>query len=107
MDQRRAGVSGDAPAPRTGEADQGVGSTTAHWRNSRLCEGVEKGFCVLQIGRGEPFGEPAVDRLEGRQGIGGPALVAQQPGEARGRAHVGFFRAIYPEWKDLDGSGKI
>jgi hypothetical protein len=58
---------------------EGVGSRTAHWRNSRLCEGVEKGFWVLQIGRGEPFGEPVVDRLEERQSIGGPALVAQQP----------------------------
>ena len=51
-----------------------------------LSEGVKKRLCRLQIDRVEPLGELGVDRLEGRQGIGGTALILQQPGKARGGA---------------------
>src|SRR5436305_8313341 len=51
-----------------------------------LSESIEKDLCRFEIGRFEPFGKPAIDRLEGCQGVGGTALLAQQPGKARGGA---------------------
>ena len=39
-----------------------------------------------QVGRVETFGEPAVDRSEEVAGFGVAALVAAEPGEARGGA---------------------
>ena len=52
----------------------------------RLCKRVKKRLSCLQIARVEPFGEPDVDRPEQRHRIGGPALIAQQPGQAGGGA---------------------
>jgi hypothetical protein len=46
-------------------------------------QSVEKGLRGFQIGRLEPFGEPVVDRLEKRHGLGGTAVIALQPSEAR------------------------
>jgi hypothetical protein len=54
-----------------------------HPHVGRLCERVEEGLCSFQIGRGEPFGEAVVDRLEKRQAIRGTALIGPQPGKAR------------------------
>ena len=53
-----------------------------------LCEGVEKRFCGLEIGRVEPFGKPVEDRLEERHRISGTGLIAQQPGQAHGGAQL-------------------
>ena len=47
---------------------------------------VEQRLCLFEIGRVEAFGEPAVDRREEIAGFGAPALVAPEPGEARGGA---------------------
>ena len=51
-----------------------------------LLESIEKSLCRLEVGRVEALGEPVVDRLEERHRVGGTALIAQQPGEARGGA---------------------
>ena len=63
-------------------------------RSVVLRESVEKRFCDLEIGRVEPLGEPVVDRLEERLRVGGTALIAQQPGEARGGAQFPGQRAL-------------
>ena len=72
---------------------KGIEARLGRWRDGVLpvalvagagCRGVEKSLCGFQIGRVEPLGEPVVDRLEERQGISGTALIAQQPGKARG-----------------------
>jgi hypothetical protein len=47
-----------------------------------LSKGIEKGFCDLEIGRVETFGELVVDRLQNCHGIRDTALIAQQPGQA-------------------------
>ena len=47
---------------------------------------VEQRLRLFQIGRVEAFGEPAVDRREKVAGFGVAALVAAEPGEARGGA---------------------
>ncbi len=47
---------------------------------------VEQRLRVFEIGCVEPFGEPAVDRREDVAGFGAAALVAAEPGEARGGA---------------------
>src|SRR6266481_4136748 len=53
-----------------------------------LVELVEQRLCFFEIGGGETFGEPAVDRREKVAGLGVTALVAAQPGEARGGAEL-------------------
>jgi hypothetical protein len=61
-----------------------------------MAEGVKKGFCRFQVGRLAPFVEPVVDGIQKRRRIGGTALAAQQPGEARGGAQAdqeGQYRA--------------
>jgi hypothetical protein len=45
---------------------------------------VEQRLRLPQIGRAEPFGEPAVDRDEQIVGFGPAALVSAKPGEAHG-----------------------
>src|SRR5437870_4194248 len=55
-------------------------------RPSGAPEFVEQRLCVFEIGRVEAFGEPAVDRGEKIAGFGVTALVAAEPGEARGGA---------------------
>jgi hypothetical protein len=52
------------------------------------CQFVEQRLCLSQIGRGEAFGEPAVDRREQVAGFGAAALVAAEPGEAHGGAQL-------------------
>src|SRR5262249_39090548 len=47
---------------------------------------VDQGLRFLQIGCVETLGEPAVDGSEEIAGFGVAALVAAEPGEARGRA---------------------
>ena len=37
-----------------------------------------------QVGRPEAFSKPTVNGFEAGDGVGGPALMMQQPGEARG-----------------------
>src|SRR5215472_5411935 len=49
-------------------------------------EFVEQCFRVFKIGRVEALCEPAVDRREKIAGLGAPALVTAQPGEAYGGA---------------------
>jgi hypothetical protein len=51
-----------------------------------LSKAIEERSCRFQIGRVETFGEAAVDRLEEHRCVGGPVLIAQQPGKARGGA---------------------
>ena len=53
-----------------------------------LLESVAMRFCDFEVGRVEALGQPVRDRLEEGHGICGTALIAQQPGEARG---VGQF----------------
>src|SRR5215472_12045531 len=53
---------------------------------SPIRQAREKGLCGFQVGRVEPLGEPVVDRLEKRYCMSGTALIAQQPGKARGGA---------------------
>src|SRR6516162_5633559 len=56
-------------------------------REARLCiELVEQRLCLFEIGGVEAFGEPAVDRCEQIASFAVAALVAAQPGEARGGA---------------------
>ena len=52
--------------------------------NSR--QRVEQRFCVFQVGRIEPLGEPAVDRHEQIAGLSAAALVAEEPDEAHSGA---------------------
>src|SRR5438477_3920450 len=47
---------------------------------------VQQRLCLFQIGGVETFGEPTVDRREEVAGFGVAALVAAEPGEARGGA---------------------
>src|SRR5271169_6556361 len=51
-----------------------------------LIEVVEQRLRLLEVGRVEAFGEPAVDRGDQVAGFGLAALVAAQPGEARSSA---------------------
>ena len=46
----------------------------------------EQRLRLFQIGGVDPLGEPAVDRREQLAGFGVAALVAAEPGEARGGA---------------------
>jgi hypothetical protein len=57
-----------------------------------MAEGVKKGFCRSH----EPFAEPVVDGIQKRQRIGGTALIAQQPGRARGGAQAGLTTCKAP-----------
>jgi hypothetical protein len=59
-----------------------------------ILESVEKRFCRPEIGRVEPLRKPLVDRLEERRCLGGSALIALQPGEARGGAQFPGQNAI-------------
>src|SRR5215470_14836307 len=49
-------------------------------------EFVEQSLRLLEVRYVEAFGEPTVDRCEQVAGFGAAALVATQPGEARGGA---------------------
>jgi hypothetical protein len=49
-----------------------------------LLQLVKQRLRLFQIGRVEALGEPAVDRGEKVVGVGVTALVAAEPGEARG-----------------------
>jgi hypothetical protein len=49
---------------------------------------VEQRLCFFEIGSVEAFGEPAIDRREKVAGRGVAALVAAEPGEARGGAQL-------------------
>jgi len=53
------------------------------WRTGS-CQFGEERLCVFQVGGVEALGEPGVDRGEEVVRLGVPALVAPQPGEARG-----------------------
>ena len=53
-----------------------------------LLEGVEESLAVLRSAVSNPSGKPVADRLEERQGVSGTALVAPQPGKARGGAQL-------------------
>jgi hypothetical protein len=55
-------------------------------RSKRLSKRIEERSCRFQIGGLEPFGEAVVDRLEERHALRGTALIAPEPGEARGGA---------------------
>jgi hypothetical protein len=45
----------------------------------RFSQLVDQSFCLFQIGRVEPFGEPPVDRREKIAGLLPFALIAPQP----------------------------
>src|SRR5215470_10116352 len=49
---------------------------------------AEQRLCLFEIGGGESFGEPAVDRSEQVAGRGAATLVAPQPSKARGGAQL-------------------
>jgi hypothetical protein len=51
-----------------------------------LIEIVKQRLRVFEVLCVEAFGEPAIDRREEVSGFGGAALVATEPGEARGSA---------------------
>jgi hypothetical protein len=51
-----------------------------------LLHSVKERSCRFEISSVEAFGEAVVDRLEQRQRVRRAALIAQQPGEARGGA---------------------
>ena len=57
---------------------------------------VEQRLCRFEIGGREPFGKPVVDRPQQRRRIGGTALLAPQPGNARGGAQSGLSREEQP-----------
>ena len=61
---------------------------------SGLRQLLQQPFRLLPIRRRETFGETIVNGLEERQGISGTALIAQQPGKARGRAEFPGQRAL-------------
>src|ERR1700737_465975 len=70
------------------------GRRTLMQQSYPLLEFVEQRFCLFEIGGVEAFGEPAVDRREQVAGFGAAALVAAEPGEARGGAQfpeLGFL----------------
>src|SRR4051794_36873131 len=48
----------------------------------------EQSLGVLEVGRVEALGEPGVDRCEDVERLAAPALVAPEPGQARGRAQL-------------------
>src|SRR5438874_4460607 len=54
----------------------------------------EKRLRLLQVGRVEALGEPAVDRGEQFLRLGPPALLAPQPREARRGAQLQRFRLL-------------
>jgi hypothetical protein len=47
-------------------------------------EKIKKSLRRFEVGGVEPLGKAIVDRLKERQDIGRAALIAQQPGKARG-----------------------
>src|SRR5947199_688388 len=51
---------------------------------------------LLQIGRVEPLGEPAVDRGQEVAGFGAAALVMKQPGEAHTGTQFPDFGLLLP-----------
>src|SRR6516162_3915637 len=53
-----------------------------------LCQLLEQGLGVLQIGGIEALGEPAIDGREQFMRLGPPALFAPQPSEARRGAQL-------------------
>src|ERR1700693_1119844 len=61
---------------------------------SRLTESVEERFCRPEVRRIEPFCKLIVERLEECDCIHRTALIAQQPGEARGGAQFPGERAL-------------
>src|SRR6516162_1350142 len=77
--------------PRT-VPDPGPAATPPH--PSAAPEFVEQCLCRFEIGDVEALCEPAVDCGEQVAGLGPAALVAPQPGKARGGAqlpHLGFL----------------
>ncbi len=59
---------------------------TGYGEQLRCIKCVQQRLRLLEIGRVETFGEPAVDWCEEVAGFGVAALVAAEPGEARGGA---------------------
>src|SRR6516162_3232408 len=57
---------------------------------------VQQRLCLFEIGHVEALGEPAVDRREEVAGFSASALVAAQPGEARGGAQLPEFGLLLP-----------
>jgi hypothetical protein len=55
---------------------------------------VQQGLGVLQVGRVEALGEPAVDRCEEVVRLGVPTLIAPQPSKASGRAQLPKTRGL-------------
>ena len=55
---------------------------------------VEQRLCCFEIDGREPFGEPAINRLEKYLRIVGTTLIAEQPGKARGGAQFPGKRAL-------------
>ena len=72
--------------------------------SKRLRQLVEQRLGVFQIGGVEAFGEPAVDRREQLACLATPALLAPQPGEARGGAQ--FLAASALLAGDREGGAK-
>jgi hypothetical protein len=63
------------------------------WRSLDLSE---QRFCLSEIGRVEPLGEPAVDRREKVAGFLAPTLLTTQPGIAHGSAQLPELGLLAP-----------
>src|SRR5215472_8176141 len=55
---------------------------------------VEQRLCLFEIGRAKAFGEPAIYRREEVARFGAAALVAAEPGEARGGTQFPELRLL-------------
>src|SRR5216683_192767 len=67
----------------------GVSSVpTADLLATGVAQPIQKLFRRDQIGGAETFRKPSVNRLKARDGVRRVALIAQQTGEARGRAQL-------------------
>jgi hypothetical protein len=56
----------------------------------------EQRLCLFEIGGGEAFGEPVVDRGEKVAGFGVSTLVAAEPGKTRGGAQFPELGLLLP-----------
>src|SRR5947207_25290 len=71
------------------------------------CQFVEQRLRLSQIGCGETFGEPAVDRREEIAGFGAAALVTAQPGETHGGAQFEELGLLAPADGERRGKGAL
>src|SRR5271169_5408593 len=73
-----------SPADSRADQERSFASDFGHGGGPAHVKFVEQRLCLFEIGRVETFGEPTIDRCEEVAGFGAAALVAAEPGEARG-----------------------